>query len=107
MNCPKCGKENPDDAQLCQSCSYVLTQSTVTREDINIKTSGMGIASMVLGILSVFTLGITAIPAIILGIISLMQIEKSGGRLTGRGFELLRDLQTLRVALKTLFQKPM
>ncbi len=33
--------------------------------------------------------------------------EKARYRLTGRGFELLRDLQTLRVALKTLFQKPM
>jgi hypothetical protein len=25
MYCPKCGKENPDNAQLCQSCNYVLT----------------------------------------------------------------------------------
>jgi prepilin-type processing-associated H-X9-DG protein len=49
----------------------------------------MGIASMVLGILSVFSCGITAIPAIILGIISLVQIEKSGGRLTGRAFGIV------------------
>jgi len=89
MNCPRCGKENPDDAQLCQSCGCVLTQSTVTREDINIKTSGLAIASMVLGILSVFTCGITAIPAVILGIISLVKIEKSGGRLTGRVFAIV------------------
>ncbi|MHC4489259.1 MAG: DUF4190 domain-containing protein [Planctomycetota bacterium] len=89
MNCPKCGKENPEDAQLCQSCSCELTQSTVTAENVIIKTSGIGIASMVLGILSVFTFGITAIPAVILGIISLVQIEKSGGKLTGRAFGIV------------------
>ncbi len=89
MYCPKCGKENPDDAQLCQSCSCVLTQSSVTTENVIVKTSGIGIASMVLGILSVFSCGITAIPAIILGIISLVQIEKSGGRLTGRAFGIV------------------
>ena len=89
MYCPKCGKENPDDAQLCQSCGYVLTQSTVTAESVNVKTSGLAIASMVLGILSVLTCGITAIPAVILGIISLVQIEKSGGRLTGRVFAIV------------------
>jgi prepilin-type processing-associated H-X9-DG protein len=44
---------------------------------------------MVLGILSILTLGITAIPAIILGVISLVQVEKSGGRLTGRGFAIV------------------
>ncbi|MBA7636270.1 hypothetical protein ES703_43886 [subsurface metagenome] len=44
---------------------------------------------MVLGILSVFTCGITAIPAVILGIISLVKIEKSGGRLTGRVFAIV------------------
>ena len=89
MNCPRCGKVNPDDAQLCQSCSCALTQSSVSTESVIIKTSGMGIASMVLGILSIFSCGITAIPAVILGIISLIQIEKSGGRLTGRGLAIV------------------
>lgn len=89
MNCPKCGKENPEDAQLCESCSCVLTQSSVSAESVIIKTSGMGIASLILGILSVFSCGITAIPAVILGIISLVQIEKSGGRLTGRAFGIV------------------
>jgi prepilin-type processing-associated H-X9-DG protein len=48
----------------------------------------LAIAALVLGILSFFTFGITAIPAIILGIISLVRIEKSGGRITGRGFAI-------------------
>jgi hypothetical protein len=48
----------------------------------------MAIAAMVLGILSFFTLGLTALPALIFGIISLVIIEKSGGRITGRGFAI-------------------
>ena len=63
MNWTECGKENP-----------------------NVKVSGLAIASMLLSILGVFTFAITAIPAVILGMISLLRIEKSGGRLTGKGF---------------------
>jgi hypothetical protein len=48
----------------------------------------MAIAALVLGIMSIFTCALTAIPAIILGIVSLVRIEKSGGRLTGRGFAI-------------------
>jgi len=39
--------------------------------------------------LSPFTFAITAIPAVILGIISLVKIEKSGGRLTGTAFAVI------------------
>ena len=88
MYCPKCGKENPDNAQLCHSCSSVLTSTQAQAPALGVKTSGMAIAALVLGILSVFTCGITAIPALILGIISLVKIEKSGGKLTGRGFAI-------------------
>jgi len=88
MYCPKCGKENPDDAQLCHLCSSILTSTPAQVQALGVKTSGMAIAALILGILSIFTLGLTAIPAIILGIISLVIIEKSGGRLTGRGFAI-------------------
>jgi prepilin-type processing-associated H-X9-DG protein len=50
------------------------------------KTSGLAIASFVLGILSFCTFCITAIPAIILGIVALAKIGKSGGRLKGNAF---------------------
>jgi prepilin-type processing-associated H-X9-DG protein len=50
------------------------------------KTSGLAIASFVLGILSFCTFFITAIPAIILGIVGLVKIAHSGGRLRGNGF---------------------
>ena len=48
----------------------------------------MAIAALVLGILSIFTCALTTIPAIILGIVSLVKIERSGGSLTGRGFAI-------------------
>ena len=88
MYCSKCGKENPDNAQLCHSCGSVLTSTPTQGPAVSVKTSGMAIAAMVLGILSFFTLGLTALPALIFGIISLVIIEKSGGRITGRGFAI-------------------
>jgi len=103
MYCPKCGKENPDDAQSCQFCSCTFTEASVTSETINVRVSGLGIASLVLGILSIFALPVIAVAtrsaafgfigflfttmaAIILGIISLVQIGTSAGRVVGRGF---------------------
>ncbi len=50
------------------------------------KTSGMAIASLVLGILGVC--GITALAGLILGIISLVKINRSGGRLSGQGLAI-------------------
>ncbi len=49
------------------------------------KTSGAAIASMVLGILSLFCSILTAIPALICGAVALVNINKSGGRLAGQG----------------------
>ena len=88
MNCSKCGKENPDDACFCNSCGSVLNSTPTDAPAITVKTSGMAIAALVLGILGFCTFGITAIPALIFGIISLVIIEKSGGRITGRGFAI-------------------
>ncbi|MBM4154740.1 MAG: DUF4190 domain-containing protein [Lentisphaerae bacterium] len=50
-----------------------------------VKTSGAAIASMVLGILSLFCSIFTAIPALICGAVALVKINKSGGRLAGQG----------------------
>jgi hypothetical protein len=89
MYCPKCGTQNPNDAQSCNACGAILSPVPPTPpEPITAKTSGLAIASLVLGIMSIFTCALTAIPSIICGIISLIKIEKSGGRLTGKGFAI-------------------
>jgi len=88
MYCPKCGKENPDNAQVCSSCGSVLPSIPATAAATAAKTSGMAIASFVLAVLSPFTCLTTAIPAIILGIVSLVKIEKSAGRLKGKGLAI-------------------
>ena len=88
MFCQKCGQENPDDAQVCSVCGAVLISPPIQAPGLSVKSSGMAIAALVLGILSIFTCALTAIPAIILGIVSLVRIEKSGGSLTGRGFAI-------------------
>jgi len=88
MRCPKCGTENPDGAQLCRSCSWVLTSTATQAPAPRAKTSGLAITSLVLAILSPFTCFVTAIPAIILGIVGLVKISKSGGQLKGSGFAI-------------------
>lgn len=49
------------------------------------QTSGLAVASRVCGVLALFTLGISALPAIILGHLSLSRINKSAGVIGGRG----------------------
>jgi len=88
MKCPKCGTENPDGAQLCRSCSWVLTSTSTQAPGPDAKTSGLAITSLVLAILSPFTCLITAIPAIIFGIVGLVKISKSGGQLKGSGLAI-------------------
>ena len=88
MNCPKCGTQNPYGAQICSSCSGVLPASATQPPIGAAKTSGLAIASLVLAILSPFTCFITAIPAIIIGIVVLVKISKSAGQLKGIGLAI-------------------
>lgn len=88
MFCPKCGVENQEDAKLCRSCSWVLTSVGPTAPAPDAKTSALAVTSLVLGILSFCTFFITAPLAIILGIIGLFKIEKSHGKLKGRGIAI-------------------
>jgi hypothetical protein len=52
------------------------------------KTSGLAVTSLVLGILGVFTCGLTALFGLILGIIALVSVSKSRGALRGGGIAL-------------------
>jgi hypothetical protein len=58
----------------------------VPREEA--KISGSAIASLVLGICGFFTCGLAALVGLILGIVGLHSISKSGGRLKGQGLAI-------------------
>lgn len=51
-------------------------------------TSGLAVGSLICGILSFLTCGITMLPAVILGHIALSKIKESGGALGGRGMAI-------------------
>jgi prepilin-type processing-associated H-X9-DG protein len=52
------------------------------------KTSGLAVTSLILGILGVFTCGITALFGLVLGIIAMVKVKNSGGKLKGSGLAL-------------------
>jgi prepilin-type processing-associated H-X9-DG protein len=52
------------------------------------KMSGMAVTSLVLGILGILTCGITALFGLILGIIAMVKVKNSGGKLKGGGLAL-------------------
>ncbi|MHC4112633.1 MAG: DUF4190 domain-containing protein, partial [Planctomycetota bacterium] len=52
------------------------------------KTSGLAIASLVLGICGIFTCGLTAIIGLILGIVGLCAISKRAEQLKGKGLAI-------------------
>lgn len=52
------------------------------------RTSGMAIASLVLGIVGIFSAGLAAIPGLVLGTVALVQIRASHGRLVGKGLAI-------------------
>jgi prepilin-type processing-associated H-X9-DG protein len=86
MFCSKCGTENVDGSNVCRGCGSVLTIEGPGAEAVAAKTSGLAIASLVLGILSFCSCLLTAPISFILGIIALVKISKSNGRLKGTGF---------------------
>lgn len=103
MNCPKCNRENDHDAQICSACGSDLLQASGPPQRPDVKISELAVASCTFGLLAVvsFLLAvrlptsvrifvlpsiISAILALVLGIVGLVCIEKSYGRLTGKGF---------------------
>jgi prepilin-type processing-associated H-X9-DG protein len=88
MKCPKCGTENPETSNYCQSCGLNLTVTDTAAAAIPVKTSGLAVAALILGILAFFTCGLTIIPALICGIIALVKISGSQGGLKGTGMAI-------------------
>lgn len=104
MYCPKCGKENREDSKFCGFCNYELPAASSVKKEITVKTSVLAILSFVSGILIIFSLPLAmllrseiltiiyiAAPmlAVSLGIISIIKIELSAGKVAGRGFAVI------------------
>ncbi len=87
MYCPKCGLDNLEDEKICKACSEPLPVIPDLPPEIS-KTSKLAIWSFVLSLMGIFTFMITALPAIICGIIGLVKIGKSNGRLRGKGYAI-------------------
>ena len=105
MNCPKCGSENPEHARYCSFCGSALNGSPRSSDHPKVRTDDLARASAVLAVLSLCTFGITAVPAIILGIVSLVRIERSGGRLAGAGLaKVAIAVPALALALVLIFK---
>lgn len=97
MFCPQCGTDNPHNSQFCWKCGTALRSAPVGGAGTafgapaqpyagQAQTSGKAIGSLICGIL--FFLFPAAIVAIILGHLSLSDIRKAAGRLTGRGMAI-------------------
>jgi prepilin-type processing-associated H-X9-DG protein len=84
MHCPKCGTQNPENAKVCLSCSQALPVLPDVPQT-GAKTSALAIWSFVLAMIGLFTFMLTALPALICGIVGLVKISKSNGRLKGTG----------------------
>ena len=88
MYCPKCGRENVEGAVRCAACGFEFAGSGAVATSVEAKTSGAAVAALILGILVFFTCGITALPAIICGIVALVKISGSNGLLKGKGMAI-------------------
>ncbi|MGA2915375.1 MAG: DUF4190 domain-containing protein [Sedimentisphaerales bacterium] len=87
MFCPKCGTQNPENARICLSCSQPLPNLSDVSQT-GVKTSALAIWSFVLAMIGLFTFMITALPALICGIVGLVKISNSRGKLKGTGFAI-------------------
>lgn len=92
MQCPKCGKENPDDAQICSFCSCDLSTLSTTEPTPKHKISKMAIGSAVLaGLAAALTYFVNptlaffaALSGAFTAVASISKIKKSKRKLIGK-----------------------
>jgi hypothetical protein len=111
--CLKCSKENPVDARFCNACGNPLTQSIEAQQRIEVKISRLATTSFICALCglillapSLISLGIprvlsprllwigltflvsfiVLVISFILGLIGIIQVERSGSIITGRAF---------------------
>lgn len=93
MFCTGCGAKLADGAASCPNCGLVFEKAVAVPSSdsqqgipgyFRLRPERTASISLILGILALLFSIVTGIPAIILGHISLDEIKKSSGRLTGR-----------------------
>lgn len=116
MECPKCGRENPDDARFCCSCGCALAQAAGATGRVNVRISSAAVASFICSLIALacFVPGLIAIidpgvldprsdlvndaacfsilaggVGLISAIVAFAFMSGSGGRVTGRGFAVM------------------
>jgi len=87
MLCPRCGKENAVEVTTCSACGAQLWQPG-GQPRVPSRTSGLAIASLVIAIIGLLTIAVPVLVALPLGIIALVQIGRSQGRLSGKGLAI-------------------
>ena len=112
-HCSTCGKKHPDDAQYCSSCGCLLTQPPAAQQRIEVKISTLATASFICALCGLVLLApslvamgnprvlnprliwvgltfmlsfVVFVVSFFLGLMGIVQIERSGGRVTGRAF---------------------
>ena len=78
----------PEFAPLFEAAPGGELVPTLSGAPAPVKTSALAITSLVLGILGLFTCGITALVGLIMGIVALIKVNRSGGQLSGKGLAI-------------------
>ena len=109
ITCPKCGADNPQGTGFCCSCGSALTETDTPMQVVSVKVSRLALGAFIGALcglalnvpiildmswpksripgLACFLLGLVALGVTaILGLIGIIRIELSGGRITGRHF---------------------
>ena len=92
--CPKCGKQLPDNTQICPACDGPVTPSPqqsgppVMVMTPPVKTYGLATISLVIAILGICSGGLLGILGSILGVVALVKINGSNGQLGGKNIAI-------------------
>jgi phage FluMu protein Com len=93
----------PSSPKTCLASESSPSNAAPSKSESSAKTSKLAIWSFVLGILSFFVGFITAIPALVFGIVGLINVNQSKGQLKGAGLAIAGIIMSLFAMVFTVF----